>query len=203
MRKVKTAAIQMQCSTELQENLEKAEKKIREAAAEGANIILLPELFEREYFCQQRRYDFYHYAKPAEENEAVQMGVRLAKELGVVLPVSFYEKEVNNLYNSIASMRTERFLGFIVKYIFRMTTIIRKNFILRRAIPDFASLRPDMERSASESAGISGFRRVPDAWHFRVQNFCFIRLPSVRSQFWNVTACRTGGVVCRAMRQPI
>ena len=47
MRKVKTAAIQMQCSTELQENLEKAEKKIREAAAEGANIILLPELFER------------------------------------------------------------------------------------------------------------------------------------------------------------
>ena len=92
----------MQCSTELQENLEKAEKKIREAAAEGANIILLPELFEREYFCQQRRYDFYHYAKPAEENEAVQMGVRLAKELGVVLPISFYEKEVNNLYNSIA-----------------------------------------------------------------------------------------------------
>ena len=92
----------MQCSTELQENLEKAEKKIREAATEGANIILLPELFEREYFCQQRRYDFYHYAKPAEENEAVQMGVRLAKELGVVLPISFYEKEVNNLYNSIA-----------------------------------------------------------------------------------------------------
>ena len=146
MRKVKTAAIQMQCSTELQENLEKAEKKIREAAAEGANIILLPELFEREYFCQQRRYDFYHYAKPAEENEAVQMGVRLAKELGVVLPISFYEKEVNNLYNSIACI---------------------------------------------------------DAGHFRVQNFCFIRLPSVRSQSWNVTACRTGGVVCRAMRQPI
>lgn len=204
MRKVKTAAIQMQCSTELQENLEKAEKKIREAAAEGANIILLPELFEREYFCQQRRYDFYHYAKPAEENEAVQMGVRLAKELGVVLPISFYEKEVNNLYNSIACIDADgTILGIYRKHIFRMTTIIRKNFILRRAILDFASLRPDMERSASESAGISGFQRVPDAWHFRVQNFCFIRLLSVRSQFWNVTACRTGGVVCRAMRQPI
>ena len=204
MRKVKTAAIQMQCSTELQENLEKAEKKIREAAAEGANIILLPELFEREYFCQQRRYDFYHYAKPAEENEAVQMGVRLAKELGVVLPISFYEKEVNNLYNSIACIDADgTILGIYRKTHFRMTTIIRKNFILRRAILDFASLRPDLERSASESAGISGFRRVPDAWHFRVQNFCFIRLPSVRSQFWNVTACRTGGVVCRAMRQPI
>lgn len=116
MRKVKTAAIQMQCSTELQENLEKAEKKIREAAAEGANIILLPELFEREYFCQQRRYDFYHYAKPAEENEAVQMGVRLAKELGVVLPISFYEKEVNNLYNSIACIDADgRILGIYRK----------------------------------------------------------------------------------------
>ena len=106
----------MQCSTELQENLEKAEKKIREAAAEGANIILLPELFEREYFCQQRRYDFYHYAKPAEENEAVQMGVRLAKELGVVLPISFYEKEVNNLYNSIACIDADgRILGIYRK----------------------------------------------------------------------------------------
>ena len=75
---------------------------IRKAAAEGANIVLLPELFERTYFCQQRRYDFYTYAKPVLENEAVQMGMRLAKELGIVLPVSFYEREVNNLYNSIA-----------------------------------------------------------------------------------------------------
>lgn len=102
MRKVTAAAIQMQCSAKLEENLAKAEAMVRKAAAEGANIILLPELFEREYFCQQRRYDFYAYAKPAEEHEAVQLGQRLAKELGVVLPVSFYEREVNNLYNSVA-----------------------------------------------------------------------------------------------------
>ena len=102
MRKVKVAAIQMQCSDMPEENLKKAEYMIRKAAAEGANIVLLPELFERTYFCQQRRYDFYTYAKPVLENEAVQMGMRLAKELGIVLPVSFYEREVNNLYNSIA-----------------------------------------------------------------------------------------------------
>lgn len=102
MRNVKVAAVQMQCSTVLEENLAKAEEMVRKAAEQGANIILLPELFEREYFCQQRRYDFYAYAKPTEENEAVQLGKRLAKELGVVLPISFYEKEVNNLYNSIA-----------------------------------------------------------------------------------------------------
>ena len=81
MRNVKIAAIQMQCSTNLQTNLEKAEKMVRQAAGDGAQIILLPELFEREYFSQQRRYDFYHLAKPVEENDAVQMGMRLAKEL--------------------------------------------------------------------------------------------------------------------------
>lgn len=102
MRKIKAAAIQMRCSKELNENLRKAEQGVREAAAKGANVILLPELFEREYFCQQRRYDFYHYAKPATENEAVQMGMRLAGELGVVLPISFYECDGNNLYNSVA-----------------------------------------------------------------------------------------------------
>ena len=102
MRNVKIAAIQMQCSTNLQDNLEKAEKMVRQAAGDGAQIILLPELFEREYFCQQRRYDFYHLAKPVEKNDAVQMGMRLAKELNVVLPISFYEQDVNTLYNSIA-----------------------------------------------------------------------------------------------------
>ena len=55
MRQIKAAAIQMKCDLEHKKNLQKAEQMIRKAAAEGANIILLPELFEREYFCQQRR----------------------------------------------------------------------------------------------------------------------------------------------------
>ena len=103
-RQVTVAAVQMQCTNHPQENLKKAEKMVRQAAAAGAQIILLSELFEREYFCQQRRYDFYSYAKPVEENEAVCWGQKLAKELKVVLPISFYEKEVNNLYNSVASI---------------------------------------------------------------------------------------------------
>ena len=57
MRQVKVAAIQMQCSKNPEENRKKAEEMIRKAAGDGANIILLPELFEREYFGQQRRYD--------------------------------------------------------------------------------------------------------------------------------------------------
>lgn len=57
-RQVTVAAVQMQCTNHPQENLKKAEKMVRQAAAAGAQIILLSELFEREYFCQQRRYDF-------------------------------------------------------------------------------------------------------------------------------------------------
>lgn len=101
-RKVKVAAIQMCCAAQREENLKKAEEMIRKAAREGTQIILLPELFEREYFCQQRQYEFYEYALPVMENPAVQMGIRLAQELSVVLPISFYEKDGNVLYNSVA-----------------------------------------------------------------------------------------------------
>lgn len=102
MRKVVVAAVQMRCYPEVEKSLAAAEKMVREAAAQGANIILLPELFAREYFCQQRRYDFYDYAMPTEQDPAVQMGMRLAKELQVVLPISFYERDINRLYNSVA-----------------------------------------------------------------------------------------------------
>ena len=102
MRNITVAAIQMQCSKNVEENIAKAEKMVREAAAKGAQVILLPELFEREYFCQQRRYDFYSYALPVDENPAVKAAQKLAKELSIVLPISFYEKDGNVLYNSLA-----------------------------------------------------------------------------------------------------
>lgn len=102
MSKITVAAIQMQCSTDLNENIKKAEEKVREAAGKGAQIILLPELFEREYFCQQRQYEFYEYAYPVSTHPAVQMAKKLAKELSVVLPVSFFERDGNVLYNSLA-----------------------------------------------------------------------------------------------------
>ena len=102
MRNVTVAAIQMQCSTNVEENIKKADKMIREAAQEGAQIILLPELFERQYFCQERRYEYYEFAKSVEENDAVRHFKKLAKELSVVLPISFYERDINRLYNSVA-----------------------------------------------------------------------------------------------------
>jgi N-carbamoylputrescine amidase len=102
MRKVTIAAIQMQCSRVVEENIKKADKMVREAAAKGAQIILLPELFERQYFCQERRYEYYDFAKTVEENDAVKHFSKVAAELSVVIPVSFYEKDGNVLYNSVA-----------------------------------------------------------------------------------------------------
>lgn len=102
MRNVTVAAVQMQCSQVLAENLATAERLVRQAAGQGAQIILLPELFERPYFCQERQYDYYNYAKSVDENDAVQHFIPIAKELQVVLPISFYEKDGNSLFNSIA-----------------------------------------------------------------------------------------------------
>jgi len=102
MRKVKVAAIQMSCSWNGEEVLDKAEKLVRKAAAEGANIILLQELFETPYFCQKQKFEYFDLAKPLSENAAVKRFTEVAKELQVVLPISFYEKDVNNLYNSVA-----------------------------------------------------------------------------------------------------
>ena len=102
MRKVKYAGIQMQCTKSVEENIAKADKMVRKAASEGAKIILLPELFERQYFCQERNYDYYLYARSLEDDEAVNHFKKVAAELEVVLPISFYEKDVNVFYNTTA-----------------------------------------------------------------------------------------------------
>lgn len=102
MRKVKVAATQMSCSWNGEEVLDKAEKLVRKAVAEGANIILLQELFETPYFCQKQKFEYFDLAKPLSENAAVKRFTEVAKELQVVLPISFYEKAGNTAFNTIA-----------------------------------------------------------------------------------------------------
>lgn len=102
MRQVTVAAIQMQMDKSSDINLNKAEQMVREAAAQGANVILLPELFENVYFCQEKRYEYYELATPVESNPAVQLLSKVAAELSVVIPVSFYERDGNVLFNSVA-----------------------------------------------------------------------------------------------------
>lgn len=99
---VKVAAIQMSCCDDREENIAKAERMVRQAASDGANVILLPELFELPYFCQEKNYDYYYLADKTEENPAVKRFMQVAKETGTVIPVSFYEKHGNAFFNTIA-----------------------------------------------------------------------------------------------------
>ena len=166
MREVTIAAIQMSCSRDVKENIEKAAKLIRDAAEAGAQIILPSELFERQYFCQERRYDYYDYAKPLSENDAVQSMKALAKELGVVIPVSFYEAgEGRQLFNSVAVIdATERCLEYTERHISRTIIIIRRSFTSHREIQALKLLRQDMQQLESVYAGISGSRKRQEAW---------------------------------------
>ena len=107
MSETMVAAIQIKMTTSPAENLGHAEALVREAAVRGAQIALLPELFERPYFCQERRYDFFDYALPVSENPAVLRMQTVAKELGVVIPVSFFERDSNRLYNSVAMLNAD------------------------------------------------------------------------------------------------
>lgn len=102
MRNIKIAATQMPCTWNRQATLDKADHLVREAAKKGANIILLQELFETPYFCQLQKFQYMELATPLEENPAVEHFKKLAKELDVVLPISFFERVGNTQFNSIA-----------------------------------------------------------------------------------------------------
>ena len=92
----------MRCAESVEENIRSAERLVRQAADMGARIILLQELFETPYFCQKEKPEFYDIASETEVNAAVARFKTVARELGVVLPVSFYEKRNNARYNSLA-----------------------------------------------------------------------------------------------------
>ena len=102
MSEITVAAVQMKMSAHPAENLARAEARVREAADKGAQIVLLPELFERPYFCQERRYDFLDFAQTVSENPAVLRMQTVAKERSIVIPVSFYERDGNCSYKSVA-----------------------------------------------------------------------------------------------------
>ncbi len=102
MRLVKVAATQMSCSDCIEDNIKKAESLVREAASQGAQIILIQELFETLYFCQKEKPEYYDYATEVDQNKAVRHFREIAKELQVVLPISFYEKKNNARYNALA-----------------------------------------------------------------------------------------------------
>jgi N-carbamoylputrescine amidase len=101
-RPVTLAAVQMACGWDGAANIAKAEQLVREAAARGAQIILLPELFETPYFCIEQDARHLKLARTVEDNPAVRHFGTVARELGVVLPISFFERAGPAYFNSIA-----------------------------------------------------------------------------------------------------
>ena len=101
-KQVTVAATQMSCTRDSIANIENAKKLTRQAANDGAQIILIQELFESVYFPCLNKPEEFTMAKPYKDNPLLQEMSALAKELSVVLPTSFFEKDNNTYYNSLA-----------------------------------------------------------------------------------------------------
>jgi N-carbamoylputrescine amidase len=115
-RNVTIAVTQFACSDDHAANASTAEKLVRQAAAQGANVILLQELFHGPYFCKDERPEFFKWAKPYAGHPLVARFSSIAKELGVVLPVSFFEQVGPNHFNSVAMVDADgRTLGLYRK----------------------------------------------------------------------------------------
>ena len=102
MSVITVAAAQFSMTWDLPANIAKAKTLVRRAAGQGAQIILLPELFETPYFCQDQSADHFALARPFEANPLIAEFAALAKELRVILPLSFFERAQNVYYNALA-----------------------------------------------------------------------------------------------------
>jgi N-carbamoylputrescine amidase len=99
---VALAAAQFACSWDRAANIAKAKAFVREAAGKGAHVVLLPELFETPYFCQDQSADHFSLARPFEGNPLIAEFAALARELSVVLPLSFFERAGHVFFNALA-----------------------------------------------------------------------------------------------------
>ena len=102
MRNVTFAVSQFACSSDRAANIARAAQAVRVAAARGANVVLLQELFEPTYFCQDQLAENFTLAHPFEGNPLIAEMAELAKSLNVVLPVSFFERAGHVYFNSVA-----------------------------------------------------------------------------------------------------
>lgn len=112
MRTVTLAATQMACSWDVEDNVARAEALVRRAAADGAQVVLIQELFATPYFCKDRAGQHFALAAPLDGHPVLVRMQALAAELGVVLPVSLFEKANNAYFNSVAMVDADgRVLG--------------------------------------------------------------------------------------------
>jgi N-carbamoylputrescine amidase len=107
MNSVTLAITQMACDWDRDANIARGEGLIRSAAAQGAQLILLQELFETPYFCKDQLEAHFDLARPVDDNPMIERMQALADELAVVLPVSFFERAGQSYFNSLAVIDTD------------------------------------------------------------------------------------------------
>ena len=116
MREITVAATQFACSWDLPANADRAEALVRAAAAQGAGLVLVQELFAAPYFCIEQHLRYLDLAAPAQGHPLIARFAALARELGVVLPVSFFERAGQAHFNSVAMLDADgRSLGIYRK----------------------------------------------------------------------------------------
>ncbi len=98
---VTVAATQMACGWDVEANIAGAESLVREAAGRGATIVLLQELFETPYFCPDQKQDVFKFARPIDGHPTIGRFSELARTLGVVLPISVFERAHNAYFNTL------------------------------------------------------------------------------------------------------
>ncbi len=145
MNTITVAAIQCALPGPADANIAVVETHVREAARQGAKIILPPELFEGPYFCQTEELHWFETAKPTAEHPSVLAMQKLAKELQVYIPTSFFERDGQHYYNSLAMIDDAR--------------VTRKNSISAPVTPASRCGTRNTAASASVSAGTNGIRK--------------------------------------------
>ncbi len=165
MSEVTVAITQMASENDWQKNCDKAETLTREAAARGAKLVLLQELFDGDYFCIEQHARFFRQAHEIDRHPTVKRFAALAKELGVVLPVSVFESAGNAHYNTTVIVDADgKELGIYRKSHIPDGRGYQEKFYFSPAIPASRCGTPPWAASGLASAGTSGFRNVPAPW---------------------------------------
>lgn len=165
MRPLTLAATQFACSWDLPANADRAETLVRQAAAAGAGLVLIQELFATPYFCITERAEYLALAQPFDGHPLIARFADLARELGVVLPLSYFEKAGQAHFNSVAMIDADgRVLGNYRKSHIPQDPATKRNTISRPGIPGSGSGIRRRVGWVWRSAGISGFPNARVPW---------------------------------------
>lgn len=143
---IKVGVVQHPCSQNKAENLERSITGIQSAADQGAKLVLLPELHTLLYFCQTEEPRFFGLAETIPGPTTQQLG-GLAREPGIVLVGSLFEKSADGIYHNTAVVldRDGNLAGFTGKCIYPMTRVITRNSISPLEIPASSQSKPQLE----------------------------------------------------------